>query len=131
MMLHHMLPYPQRIVLLPERRQRFRISHQGIAEVMFIILPAVLFQQRLPRGRTIHPQQTWAEMRPRVYVRRITLHRRPIAFFRLRKFSLLKINITQLKMMVGIVNVMDLGLELADMLPALRARQLKTARPRG
>src|SRR5258707_4401436 len=70
-------------------------------------------------------------MGPGVDVLRIALERRSIANLRLVEFALLKIDVSQLEMMMGFIEVMNLGLELFDAMAMMSAGQFKAARGRG
>jgi len=113
-----------------QRRQRLRISHERMAVIMFGIFAADAFEQRPRVGETFLPQQALSEMRARVEVVRLAFERGAITFFGLGQFAALKINIAELEMMIGVVEMMDLRLKFLDALAALRAGQFKPARGR-
>src|SRR5579859_2043797 len=88
------------------------------------------FQQWPRFRRLLLAQQALPEVRPRVNVLRVPLQRRPITRLGLVQFSLPEINVPQLKMMVRLVQVMDLRLQFLDPLAAPRPRQFKPPRGR-
>jgi hypothetical protein len=65
-------------------------------------------------GGTFQTEQALAEMRAGVNVGRIAFERGAVTFLRLGKFAALKINVAELEMVVGVVEVMDLRLKLLD-----------------
>src|SRR5215471_10631299 len=70
-------------------------------------------------------------MRARVDVAPVAFHRRPITALGLVQLALVEINIPQLIVVVGFVEMMDLSLEFLDSAPVMRAWQLEPARRRG
>jgi len=131
MIVHDVLPDLERGVGFVQRRQRFGVGHERVAEVVLEIFAADGVEQRAGLGGTLQPQQALAKMRAGVNVVWLALQRGAVAFFRLGEFSLLKINVAELEMMVGVVEVMDFGLQFLDAGAALRAGQLKAAGGRG
>ncbi len=95
---------------------------------MLGILGADPFQQRSRFRRFFLAQQTLPQVCPGIDVLCVTFQRRPICRFRLVQFSLLKINIAQLEIMMCLVEMVDLGLEFLDAFAILRAGQLESAR---
>ena len=67
-------------------------------------------------------------MRADVNVRGIAFERGAVTFFRFGQFAALKINVAQLKIVVSVVEVMDLRLKFLDAFAALRAGQFKSTR---
>ena len=108
-----------------QRGQCFGIGHEGEAEVMFEIFAADAFQQRTGFGRTLQAHQALAQVGAGINVIRFTFQGGTITFFGLGIFATLKINIAQAVMVVGIIEMMDLGFELPDARPALGTGQLK------
>ncbi len=106
---------------------RVSAGHHRVAVIVFRIFAADGFQQRTRLGRTVQAQQALAEMRAGVNVVRLAFQRGAITFFRLGKFSFLKINIAELEMMIGVVEMMNLRLQFLDARAALRAGQFKAA----
>ena len=85
---------------------------------MTIIMPWVLgayaFEQRLCFSRALEPKQALPQMGADILILRIAFERAGVALEGLLKLPLLKVNVTQLKMMMGFVQMMNLGLELLD-----------------
>src|ERR1022692_14066 len=87
-------------------------------------------QQRARLGGFFLTQQALAEMRARVYVQWIALHRGAVAGLGQSQFALLEINVAKLRVMVRLVEVMDLRLKFLDAAAVICARQFKSARGR-
>ena len=72
-----------------------------------------------------------AEMGARVNILRVAFKRGTITGFSLLEFSLLKINVAELRVVMRLVEMMNLRLQLADPLAILSPRKLEARRAAG
>ena len=126
----HLLPHLERGIGLAERGQRFGQRHQRVTIIMFGIFGDHAFEQRARFGGAFLAEQALAKMGARVHVPRITFQRCAVAGPGFIQFALLKINVAELRVVVCLVEVIDLGLQFLDAAAAVRAGQFKSARGR-
>ena len=104
----------QGVVGFAERGQRFGQRHHRVAVIVFGIFGDDAFEQRARFGGAFQAEQALAEMRAGVDVLRVAFQRGAVTGFGLGQFALLKINVAELRMMVRLVEMMDLRLEFLD-----------------
>src|SRR5438445_7843506 len=98
-----------------------------MAVIVFGNFRADCLQKRTGLDWPFQAKQTLADMRAEIYVHRIAFERRTVAGLGFVQFALLEINIAELKIMVGFIEMMDLPLEFPDAFSVMRARQFKPA----
>ena len=128
MIFQHPFPRRDRVVGFTQRHLCFGQRHQRMAVIVLRILGANFFQQRARLLRFLFAQQALAQVRPRVDVLGVPFQRGAVAGLGLVQLALLKIDITELGMVVRLVEMMYLRLEFLDPAPIIRARQLEAAR---
>jgi len=127
MLRRDLLPDIERSICFTERGVRFGQRHHCVPIIMLGIFRGDSFEQWARLSGAFLTQQALTQVRTRIYVLRITLEGGAITFLSLVEFALLKINVTQLRIMMRLVEVMDLGLQFPDATAVMRAGQLKTA----
>src|SRR5207249_12279824 len=83
------------------------------------------FEEGARLGWPFLAQQALTEMCAGIDVLRIAFQRGAIAAFGLCQFALLKVNIAQLKMMVGLIEMVNFGFQLFDSAPVVSSGQLE------
>ena len=89
------------------------------------------FEEGARLGRLFAAEQALAEMGAGVDVLGVAFEGGAVAGLGLFQFALLEIEVAKLEVMMGVIEVMDLGLELLDAAAVEGARQFETARRRG
>ena len=97
---------------------------------MLGIFGADPFEQRPGLGGLLLAQQALAEVRTGVDVLRFAFERGAVTGFGLVEFALLEVDVAKLRMMMRLVEMMDLRLEFLDAATVMRAGQFKAARGR-
>ncbi len=101
--------------------------HQGVAVVVLGVFRHHALQQRQRFRWALGPQQALAEMRARVDVLRVAFHGCAVTFLCLLQFALLEINIPELRVVMRLVEMMDLRLKLLDAPAVHSAGQFEAA----
>src|SRR5262249_8343390 len=130
MVLGDLLPDFHGCIGFTQSRERLRQRHLRIAVVMFWILGHNALEQWASLGRFLLPEQALAQVRSRVNILGIALQGGAIAGFGVLKLALLEINVAQLRVVMSLVQMMNLGLELLDPAPVKGSRQFETTRGR-
>src|SRR5436305_115561 len=85
------------------------------------------FEQRTGLDGFLLAQETLAEVRAGIYVVGLAFERGAVAGFGLVQFAAPEINITQLKVVMGFIEMINLRLELLDTMALVGAGQLEAA----
>ena len=121
MLVDDALPNGDGSISLAQGRERFGHGHHGVAVVVLRIFGADTFEQRQRFRSSLLAKQALAEMGASVDVLGVAFECSAIAGFRFLEFALLKVDVAELGVMVGFVEMMDLGLQFFDPSAVLRA----------
>ena len=124
------LPHGDGCIHLTQRAERFSERHHRVAVVMFCILRDHALKNSTGVDRLVLTQQALPEVRARVDVLRVALQRGAVACLGLFEFALLKINVTELGVMMRFVEMMNLRLQLLDPFATVGAGKFKSPRDR-
>lgn len=111
---------------IAERRERFRVGHQGVAVIVARVFGTDLLQEQSGLIGLFLAQQTLAQMRAGIDVRGVAFERCAIAGFSFVEFAFLKINIAQREVMMWFVEMMDLRLQFLDTTSIVHAGKFET-----
>src|SRR6266851_5495102 len=128
MVLGHALPDRDGGVGLAQRAESFGQRHEAVAIVVFGILGGNGFEQWARFRRPFAAQQALSEMGAGVDVLRIAFEGRAVTGFGLREVALLEINVPKLRVVMGLVEVVDLRLEFLDAAAVISAGEFEAAR---
>lgn len=103
-------------VLFAERSQGFGEGHQGITVIVFGVLSADAFEERAGFGGAFEAEQGLAEVGTGIDVLGIAFEGGAIAGLGLLEFVLAEIDVAELIMVDGVIEVVDFGLEFLDAL---------------
>jgi hypothetical protein len=105
----------------------FGQGHQGMAVVVMGVFAADRFKQGARFGRAALAEEALAEVGSGFEVLGVALKGGAVSGFGFREFAPLEVDIAQLQVKMGFVEMMDLGLELADATAVDSAGQFKAA----
>jgi hypothetical protein len=124
----HLSPRLQGRVLFAQLPERFRIHHQRRAIFMLRIFVNDFLQDRPRFFGPCEAQQTLTVMGDGVDVFRIAFQSGDIFFLRIAQFALREINVSELRMMVRFVKMMNLILQFLYATPLPSAGQFEGRR---
>jgi hypothetical protein len=127
MLISDLLPELEGGVFFAESGHRFGQGHQGVSVVVFWVFGNDGFEEGAGVGGLVLAEQALAEVGPGVDVLRVAFHGGTVGGLGFCELSLLEVNITELKMMMGFVEVMDLSLKLLDAAAVLSSGQFEAA----
>jgi len=85
------------------------------------------FKERTSLRRAFEPKEALPKVCASIDVLRVAFKRGAITGFGFIKFALLEIDVAELKVMMSVIQVMNLGFEFLDATAFMGARQFKTA----
>ena len=122
-----LLPGGERFVFTPEFREGFGVGHEGVAIIVAGILAGDFLEQGGGFLRSALAEKALAEMSLEIRIGGVAFDGGAITLFRFGELALLKIDVAEFSVMMGLVEMMDLGLEFLDAVAAVGAGEFEAA----